>query len=419
VDDCGRAAAVVETATTVGYVATGDVDMSGLNDSEVPRITRRAALARGAGGLAAAGSLSALLAACGSSTSSGSSSGSSSAATSSAAGSSSASTSAAAQGSMTGTMTLLSYPGWYGPHEFADFGKAHPGLKVKTAVTGTTGVAAQIAQIANNPGAYDLSLAGVPVSSQMKLAGIIEPLDTAAIPNLKLVPQEFRTAFPLGIPTDFGKTGYGYRKDLIPERPTSWKDLIKLAPKYSGKITMIKYDSDIQGSFLKALGYSVNTKSEAELNAMQKTLLALKPHLQAILETDYSKALIQGTALFAIDYDYDIAAAQQKNKNIVWVAPSEGMAAYLEGWVALKGTKHLGAVWELMNFHLDPKNYATFINSTGSAFVEPSKFIEKSIANNPSLKYTPGSLSKVEFEQYLGPQQIALRGKLWEEFLAA
>jgi spermidine/putrescine transport system substrate-binding protein len=419
VDDCGRAAPVVENATTVGYVATGDVDMSGLNDSEVARITRRAALARGAGGLAAAGSLSALLAACGSSSSGSSSKASSAAGAATSSGSSSASSSAAAQGSMTGTMTLLSYPGWYGPHEFAEFGKAHPGLKVKTAVTGTTGVAAQIAQIANNPGAYDLSLAGVPVSSQMKLAGIIEPLDTAAIPNLSLVPQEFRTAFGLGIPTDFGKTGYGYRKDLIPERPTSWKDLINLAPKYSGKITMIKYDSDIQGSFLKALGYSINTKSETALNAMQKALLGLKPHLQAILETDYSKALIQGTALFAIDYDYDIAAAQQKNKNIVWVPPSEGMAAYLEGWVALKGSKHLGAVWELMNFHLAPKNYASFINSTGSAFVEPSKYIEKSIAQNPSLKYTPGSLSKVEFEQYLGPQQIALRGKLWEEFLAA
>jgi spermidine/putrescine transport system substrate-binding protein len=392
--------------------------MSGLNDVEVPRFTRRAALARGAGGLAAAGSLSALLAACGSSSSSGSSSGASSSASASN-GSASGSSSAAAQGSMTGTLTLLTYPGWYGPHEFAQFSKEHPGLNVKTAVTGTTGVAAQIAQIANNPGAYDLSLAGVPVSSQMKLAGIIEPLDTTAIPNLKLIPQEFRTAFPLGIPTDFGKTGYAYRKDLIPERPTSWRELINLAPKYSGKITMIKYDSDIQGSFLKALGYSINTKSQSELNAMQKTLLALKPHLQAILETDYSKALVEGTALFAIDYDYDLAAAAQKNKNIIWVPPSEGMAAYLEGWVALKGTKHLGAAWELMNFHLAPKNYASFINATGSAFVEPNKFIDKSIAENPSLKYTSSSLSKVEFEQYLGPQQVALRGKLWEEFLAA
>ena len=382
--------------------------MTGIDDIATHRITRRTALTRAAGALAAGGSASALLAACGGSSSGGGSGG----------GSNGGSSGGSGGGSMTGTMTLLSYPGWYGPKEFADFSKEHPGLKVNTQVTGTTGVAAQIAQIANNKGAYDLSLAGVPVSSQMKLAGVLEPLDTAKIPNLKLVGADFRKALPLGIPTDYGKTGYGYRKDLISERPTSWKDLMELASKYSGKITMIKYDSDIQGSFLKANGFSINTKSQSQLQQMQKTLLALKPHLQAILETDYSKALIQGTAVIAIDYDYDIADAQKHNKNIVWVAPTEGMAAYLEGWVALKGTKHLDAVWDLMNFHLAPKNYASFVNATGTAFVEDNNtYIEKSIADNPSLKYTPGG--HVEFEQYVGPEQVAYRGKLWEEFLAA
>lgn len=376
--------------------------MTGIDHNATDRMTRRTALTRAAGVLAAGGSASALLAACGGSSSGGGSTGGG----------------GGSGGSMTGTLTLLSYPGWYGPKEFADFSKEHPGLKVNTQVTGTTGAAAQIAQIANNKGAYDLSLAGVPVSSQMNLAGILEPLDKSKIPNLKLVPTVFQKALPLGIPTDYGKTGYAYRKDLISERPTSWKDLIELAPKYSGKITMIKYDSDIQGSFLKANGFSINTKSQSQLQQMQKTLIALKPHLQAILETDYSKALIQGTAVMAIDYDYDIAAARQHNKNIVWVPPTEGMAAYLEGWVALKGTKHLDAVWALMNFHLAPKNYASFVNATGTAFVEPhNPYIDKSIADDPSLKYTPGA--HVEFEQYLGPQQTAYRGKLWEEFLAA
>jgi spermidine/putrescine transport system substrate-binding protein len=379
--------------------------MTGMQEFGTRRMTRRTALTRAAGALAAGGSASALLAACGGSSSSGGSE------TGSGGGS-------GGGGSMTGTLTLLTYPDWYGPKEFADFSKQHPGLKVNTQVTGTTGTAAQIAQIANNKGAYDLSLAGVPVSSQMNLAGVLEPLDTSKIPNLKLVSPVFRKALPLGIPTDYGKTGYAYRKDLISERPTSWKDLIELAPKYSGKITMLKYDSDIQGSFLKANGFSINTKSQSQLQQMQKTLLALKPHLQAILETDYSKALIQGTAVIAIDYDYDIADAQKHNKNIVWVPPTEGMAAYLEGWVALKGTKHLDAVWDLMNFHLAPKSYAGFVNAIGTAFVEPhNQYISKAIADNPTLKYTPGA--HVEFEQYLGPQQVAYRGKLWEEFLAA
>lgn len=379
--------------------------MSGHGQPEAlpTRMTRRTALGRAAGGVIGASSLGTLLDACGSSSSS------------------SGTSKAAIKAQETGTLTLLTYPQWYGPKELTDFDKLHPGLTVKTAVSGITGQAAQLAQIATNKGAFDVTLAGVPVSSQLKIAGLLEPFDEAAVPNVSLVGSEFRSAFPYGIPTDFGKTGFAYRSDLIPERPTSWHDLWKLAAKYPGKTTMIKYDSDIQGSTLRYLGYSVNTKSASELAAMQRALLALKPSLQAILETDYSKALIEGTAVMAIDYDYDIALAQQSNKHIVWVPPTEGMAAYLEGWVALKSSPHLAADWELMNFHLEPKNYASFVNATGTAFVEPSAatYINKAIVDNPSLRYDPVQLAKVEFEEYLGPEQTAYRGKLWEEFLAA
>ena len=74
-----------------------------------------------------------------------------------------------------------------------------------------------------------------------------------------------------------------------------------------------------------------------------------------------------------------------------------------------------------MNFHLEPKNYASFVNATGTAYVEKAAepYIKKSIVDNPSLRYDPATLSTVEFEQYLGPEQTAYRGKLWEEFLAA
>jgi spermidine/putrescine transport system substrate-binding protein len=378
-------------------MATGDERMNPADQVELSGFTRRQALRRGAGGLIGMGVAGTMLGALDSVAA------------------------AAGGGSQTGTLTLLTYPGWYGPHELTGFAKLHKGVTVKTAVSGTTGQAAQIAQISTNPGAFDVTLAGVPVSSQLKLAGLLEPFDAAAVPNIKLVGSTFRTNFPYGIPTDFGKTGFAYRKDLIHERPTSWHELWNLAKKYSGKTTMIKYDSDIQGSALRYLGYSVNTKDPAQLQAMQKALLTIKPHLQAILETDYSKALIQGTAFMAIDYDYDIATAQQHNKNIVWVAPTEGMAAYLEGWVALKGSKHLALDWELMNYHLAPKNYATFVNADGTAYCESAAepYILKSIANNPSLRYSASQLGRVEFEQYLGPAQTANRGKLWEEFLAA
>ena len=96
--------------------------------------------------------------------------------------------------------------------------------------------------------------------------------------------------------------------------------------------------------------------------------MELKPNLKAIIDTDFSKALVQGDVFFAIDYDYDIALAQESNKNIVWVQPTEGVPAYLEGWVGLADSEKLPAVWALMDFHLEPKNYASFVNAMGPAY---------------------------------------------------
>jgi spermidine/putrescine-binding protein len=387
--------------------------MTEFDGADARRLSRRQVLGRGAGGLLAASSLPAFLAACGGSGGSSSTSAATSAST--------ATVGPTPAAQVTGALKLLGYPDWYGPNEFKDFHAKYPGATVKNLASGLTGAAAQVAQLAQNKGSYDLTLAGINVAEQMQQAKLIEPFQAGAVPNVKGVGESFRKAFPYGIPTDFGRTGFAYRKDLVPERPTSWKELWQLAAKYSGKTTMIKYDADIQGSALKYLGFSTNSKDAAQLDAMQKALLQIKPHLLAIIDTDYSKQIIQGHAYFAIDYDYDIAVAQQANKNIVWVDPTEGMTAYLEGWIALNASKHLPAVWAFMDFHLDPRNYASFVNATGTAYVLPSAqpYVKKAIADSPILKTSAESLKGVEFESFLGPDQTAKRGKLWEAFLAS
>jgi spermidine/putrescine transport system substrate-binding protein len=383
-------------------------------DPDQQRLTRRQAMRRGAAGALTLSSLPALLAACGGDDDDAGGAAGETPTTTASAGPTPAD-------QVKGDLVLLGYPDWYGPTEFKDFAAKYPGATVKNSPGGLSGQAQQIAQLSQNKGDFDLTLAGINVSEQMKLAGLIAPFDPATVPNVAKVGEPFRKAYPYGIPTDFGKTGFGYRKDLIKERPTTWEELWTLAAKYKGRTTMLKYDSDIQGVALRALGFSINTKEESELEAMQKHLLEIKPNLKAIIDTDYSKALIQGTAYFAIDYDYDIAVAQQENENIEWVQPEEGVPAYLEGWIGLKDSKNLPTVWAFMDFHLDPKNYASFINATGSAYVmkEAEPFIKKEITSNPTLAYAPDKLAEVEFEGYLGPEQTAKRGKLWEEFLSA
>ena len=317
---------------------------------------------------------------------------------------------------LSGTITMMNYPGWMGKTTVADFKKA-TGVSVKQVAGLTSGAAAAVAQIAQNKDSYDMSLGAMAVAEQLRQGKLLQTVDPAKIPNLKNVAKHFRDSFKWGPPTDFGKTGYGYRKDLISERPTSWADLWKLAPKYSGKITMVDYDVDILGLALKYKGFSVNATKQSQLEAARDALLEIKPHLQAFLPTDLAKPLLKGTAVIAVDYDYDIAIAQRKNKNIVWVTPEEGVGAYLDGWLAVAGSDKLDEVAAFMNFLLVPKNYAGFVNNIGSSYVMPAaeRYIDSAIKANPSLRYSAAAVKTVEFEKFLGADAAKRRARIWQE----
>ena len=84
--------------------------------------------------------------------------------------------------------------------------------------------------------------------------------------------------------------------------------------------------------------------------------------------------------------------------------------AYLEGWTALNDSKHLPEVYAFMNFHLDPKNYADFVNTTGTAYLEPAatKLIDKKITNDPILAFDPDDRLAADVRKDEGPGDGAL-----------
>jgi spermidine/putrescine transport system substrate-binding protein len=368
-----------------------------------PRLTRRVVLSRTMQ-LAGLASLGGLAAACGGGSSS-----------------SSPASSAAGNQPLSGQIIFMNYPEWIGSHEVADFQAKYPNVTVKQVEGLTSGVSAAAAQIAQNKDTYDMSLGGPVLGEQLRQGGLLQPVDFANIPNIKNVGQHFIDAYPWGPPTDFGKTGIGYRSDMVSDPITSWADLWNLAPKYSGKIVFVDFDVDVLGAALKYKGFSVNSADPDELNQAKDALLEIKPHLLAFAPTDITKPMIKGEAAITVDYDYDIAAAAEKESSITWVAPSEGMPAYLDGWLAVKGTDRLPEVEAFMNFHLEPKIYADFINTTGSAYVIKSAepYIKPAIVNNPSLKYDDAALQTVEFEKFLGAEATKLRSQIWEEVKAA
>jgi spermidine/putrescine transport system substrate-binding protein len=95
------------------------------------------------------------------------------------------------------------------------------------------------------------------------------------------------------------------------------------------------------------------------------------------------------------------------------------MTGYLEGWIGVKQSENLDIVTAFSDFHLDPKNYASFVNATGTSYVVPGakQWMNKAIADNPILGTE--QLDKVEFIDYVGPETTKLISEIWNEVKAA
>lgn len=325
----------------------------------------------------------------------------------------------ASGGSMKGTIVLNNYPDWIGPKEIPTFEKLHPGAIVKQ-VTNAVSSSAEVV-LAFKSGQYDFLLADTSDTGQAHQAGVLQQLDFAKIPNVAGVSSSFRNAYPYGIPTDYGKVGIGYRPDIVGEKITSWHDVWRLAPKFSGQVVFIDLERDCMGSTLKYLGHSSNTTDPAQLNACKTALTQIKPHLKAFLNTNVGQGLVNGTTAIAMDWDYDVALNKQQQPKIEWVEPAEGMKAYLEGFAAAKSTAHLDLVQAFMNFLLEPQQYGQFVNTTGTAYLVPgaTPYIKSSISKNPILVPTPSVLKRVEFDRYLGGAGATLWANIWQEVKAA
>ncbi|MGH2903649.1 MAG: ABC transporter substrate-binding protein [Solirubrobacteraceae bacterium] len=300
------------------------------------------------------------------------------------------------------------------------FNKQYPQIKIHQVAGDLSGDVQAAGQVIQNQSSYDMAFLTVASVGQAAQAGVLEKPDFSKLPNITNVAAQFRSAYPWGFPTDNGNIGYAYRKDLISERPTTWREFWQLIPKYSGKVVLAQYDRDVISSSLLGLGYDANSTSPAEIKAATKQVINAKPHLLQFAETNIAKPLAQGAAVLTLDWNTDVAAFVSSNKNIVWVNPREGMTSFLEGWVPVKGTSKLAEVETIMNFFMEPKHYAIYVNPIPCFGTIPAvkPYLLPAVRTNRALIPPPSSV-KLYFESYLGEAATKMWDEAWQEIQSA
>jgi spermidine/putrescine transport system substrate-binding protein len=323
-----------------------------------------------------------------------------------------------AGGALTGTVNFLNFTGWASPTTYDDFAAAFPGASVN-----------EIAWASNDDTvlkakdrAGDIDVVLVDGTTFPRLAAIGALAELGDVPNMALVADEYKSNEwdPENLsfaPTDHGRTGIIYRKDLVTTPPTSWADFFAMAPEYSGKVAMLDYQGSVINNVLKMLGKPVGSVDDADMAEVLDVLTTVKPHLLAIA-TEVGTTVANGDAVMAMADAYDAQLALTTNPDVVFVDPSEGQAGYLEGLAILDGPRN-DVARAFVNFFLEQQNYAEFINTVASPYVQPDNpGIDDVLKNSPVINPSAEVVARLEFQPFLGEDQVK-RDEVWDAFKSA
>ena len=204
-------------------------------------------------------------------------------------------------------------------------------------------------------GTYDVIFPSEYMIERMIAHDMLEELDLSAMPNFanvmdRLKDPSYDPGNRFSVPYMWGTLGYLYNTEMVDEELTSWSALFD--EKYAGNVIMMNSMRDSIGLALKYLGYSMNTRNEAELNEAKDLLIKQKQDkIQCGYLLDETKdKMVGGEAAIGVVYSGDAQYAIEKNESLVYVVPEEGSNIWVDGMCIPKGSKNVEGAMKFIDF---------------------------------------------------------------------
>ena len=152
---------------------------------------------------------------------------------------------------------------------------------------------------------------------------MLQPLDLSRIPNIANLTEGVRNLDydpdnTYSVPYFWGTVGLVYNKNNVPteEIEAEGYNILKNT-KYKGSIYIYDSERDSFMTAFKALGYSMNTENEAEINAAYEWLSEINSTMDPAYVTDeVIDAMINGNKDIAVVYSGDAAFILSEGSNL-------------------------------------------------------------------------------------------------------
>ena len=232
---------------------------------------------------------------------------------------------------------------------------------------------------------YDVATpSNEPSFSRLIKAGALAPIDKTKVPNWGNLDPALMRQVEASDPGNkyggiylFGTIGLGTNPArilaLAPDAPLDSWDLI-FKPEHAKRlgscgIAMMDSAIDVIPSVLRYLGKSPDSTDAADLAAVEKTLMAIRPYIRTFASGGNLEALASGQICLAVDYSGDVVQAaaraveNKKGVTVKYVAPREGVEIGFDMLAIPADAPHKEEALAFIDFVLRPDVMAGITNT--------------------------------------------------------
>lgn len=303
------------------------------------------------------------------------------------------------------TLNIYNWGDYLNPEVVEAFEAEYPYIKIQETYFDSN--EAMLAKLKADSSTFDIVIPSDYAITRMIKDDMLAEIDLTKITNYSGIldyckNQSFDPGNKYSIPYMWGTVGILYNTKMVKETVDSWSILFNT--KYKKKIIMYDSVRDCMLVALKKLGYSCNTKDEAQLEAAKNLLVSQKPLVLSYGTDEIKRKMISNEAALAVVYSGDAILAMDENENLNYVVPKEGSNVWFDNIAILKNSQHKEEAELFINFLLRPDIAAK--NSEYIGYTSPVKeaieLLGEGYADNPAYNPSQDIIKRCEIYGDLG-----------------
>lgn len=237
---------------------------------------------------------------------------------------------------------------------------------------------------------YDVLVPSDYMIERLMSDGMLQPLNKSLIPNIDNLASLLRNldydpSNDFSVPYFWGNVGIVYNTQNVDKAELESKGFeILRDTRYAGKVYIYDSERDAFMIAFKALGYSMNTENEDEIQQAYEWLRTLNDTMDPAYVTDeVIDAMMGGAKDLAVVYSGDATVILDENPDMDYFVPAEGTNIWSDAMVIPANAENVPLAHEFINYVLTYD--ASYDNSLTVGYASSNKDVLEDMSGEGGL----------------------------------